>query len=653
MMKLLIPLGLLGLIGLLVLLLIYIIKPNFLIKYTSSNYIWKLALKYKRKRLVTNKLRNILIIICQVLIIGCMALILAQPVLDNSAKGDSNESVIIIDSSASMRTADEDGVTRYERAIKLAIDRINDTVGKKSVASVILADADPRYLASRLDASNAMAVIDDLLTLQSDNESCSYSTADISGAMRLCEDIVNLNPDAKIYLYTDADYASVPDSVSVVNVAKEGEWNLGILGATAQLDGGHYAVTVQVGLYGKSGSYPLQIEVEHTDGSKETLTSDPLFFAEDVPATVIFTGNVGTDIENRMYYVEVTGASQFAEFNSIRAYFDDPQDSFEEDDEFYIYGGKKEQINIQYVSNDPNPFFEVLLNRLPGDYADRWDVRVKIVSLSDYNNNKFATVGYDFYIFEHADKLTELPTDGVSLIIDPPFGNIPGLSVTVTGTRGDLKNELHFSSGEGDAITGHINADNIFVTQYSTMTYDSAYSKVLMYCENNPAALLIDGTLNGALRKAVVMPFSVHYSNIARRPEFVYLMYGIFDHFFPPTVQKYSYEVNENVTLNCRGPEIEYNGEKYGQFPLDMKFAVPGTYTFKQSSYFGKDTADVKIYVNLPKAESNIFATATVLEAPVADSDAGSGIDDLLIWFAAGLVALLFAEWLLHSFENR
>ena len=78
-MKLLTPLGLLGLLGLLVLLLIYLLKPNYQQKMVSSTYVWKRSLRYRKRKLPISKLRNILIIICQVLILTACAFILAQP----------------------------------------------------------------------------------------------------------------------------------------------------------------------------------------------------------------------------------------------------------------------------------------------------------------------------------------------------------------------------------------------------------------------------------------------------------------------------------------------------------------------------------------------------------------------------------------------
>ena len=45
------PLGFLGLIGLIILLIIYIIKPNYQNKYISSTFVWKLSLKYRKKKM--------------------------------------------------------------------------------------------------------------------------------------------------------------------------------------------------------------------------------------------------------------------------------------------------------------------------------------------------------------------------------------------------------------------------------------------------------------------------------------------------------------------------------------------------------------------------------------------------------------------------
>ena len=88
------PLGFLGLIGLIILLIIYIIKPNYQNKYISSTFVWKLSLKYRKKKMPLSKLRNILLIICQVLIVISSAFILAQPYIDGEDENAKKEKVL-------------------------------------------------------------------------------------------------------------------------------------------------------------------------------------------------------------------------------------------------------------------------------------------------------------------------------------------------------------------------------------------------------------------------------------------------------------------------------------------------------------------------------------------------------------------------------
>ena len=98
-MSILLPLGLLGLIGIAVLILIYILKPNYQQKLVSSTYIWELSLKYRKKKIPVSRLRNLIILICQLLIIAACAMILAQPVI-RAEEMESNERIAVIDASA-------------------------------------------------------------------------------------------------------------------------------------------------------------------------------------------------------------------------------------------------------------------------------------------------------------------------------------------------------------------------------------------------------------------------------------------------------------------------------------------------------------------------------------------------------------------------
>ena len=160
-MTLLSPWGLLGLLGIIALIIIYIIKPNYQQKFISTTYVWKLSLKYRKKRIPISKLRNFLIILCQILIITAGALILAQPNLVLKEQVQEAEVIAIIDSSASMRAEYEDE-TRFKRAVDMAMDLAVTTWENDGIVSVIIADDTPEFLAQQVTVDKSETVLNAL-----------------------------------------------------------------------------------------------------------------------------------------------------------------------------------------------------------------------------------------------------------------------------------------------------------------------------------------------------------------------------------------------------------------------------------------------------------------------------------------------------------
>ena len=199
------PLGFLGLLGILALIIIYIIKPNYQQKMISSTFVWRLSLKYRKKRLPINRLQNILLFLCQVLILTICALLLAQPVLMREKIGDENEKVIIIDASASMRVTN--GVsTRFERAVDEARALVLGTLEEGGLVSVILADDTSEFLIQRAGSSQMDAINAKFDELLEGSTQCTYSSADIKGAVALSENVLNFNNEAQVYLFTATEY---------------------------------------------------------------------------------------------------------------------------------------------------------------------------------------------------------------------------------------------------------------------------------------------------------------------------------------------------------------------------------------------------------------------------------------------------------------
>ena len=135
------PIGLLGLIGLIILIIIYIIKPNYQNKVISSTFVWRLSLKYRKKRMPLSKLHNILLFLCQFLILTICALLLAQPVISSVKLGDENEKVIII----------EDVMTSG-KALKEILPKLEAAANVQVVGMIISVDRREKALDSDLSA---------------------------------------------------------------------------------------------------------------------------------------------------------------------------------------------------------------------------------------------------------------------------------------------------------------------------------------------------------------------------------------------------------------------------------------------------------------------------------------------------------------------
>ena len=258
-MKLLTPLGLLGLIGIIILIIIYIIKPNYQQKMISSTYVWKLSLKYRKKKLPTSRLRDILLIILQILAVTACSLILAQPSQILRIASENPEVVVIVDSSASMR-AKVDGQTRYQRAVSEARSFTDEILAQDGKVTLIVADENPYYLlqgATSTQREDIDKTFTDLYAAE-----CGYAGSDIDSALRMCETVIEDNPETQIFVYTDKSYYSVPDGVNVMTekVHAEGnETNTAILNAYTEIVDGYYNLVVDVACYGKDSTPSVSV----------------------------------------------------------------------------------------------------------------------------------------------------------------------------------------------------------------------------------------------------------------------------------------------------------------------------------------------------------------------------------------------------------
>lgn len=368
-MSILLPLGLLGLLGIAVLILIYILKPNYQQKLVSSTYIWELSLKYRKKKIPISRLRNLIILICQLLIIAACAMILAQPVI-RAEKMESNERIALIDASAGMLATDG-ADTRFVRAIGQVKELAEETFSQSGIITVILVDEQPAFIARRADQTmreELLAQLDELARCENNVPvHCTYGVADIDAGMELAEQVLEENPTASVRLYTGKEFID-SGIVDVIDVGVDTEWNAAIVSASAEMDENFYSFSVEVASYGIGANLRVNCEVYGVNGQDRTeILSLPARCDVGETVTVEFNSD-SVDMMIYMFdYVRVSVEAVDAGGAVLT-------DSFSYDDTFYLYGGTPQKINIQYASPKPNPFVSGILIGLRDSLSSRWDI---------------------------------------------------------------------------------------------------------------------------------------------------------------------------------------------------------------------------------------------------------------------------------------
>lgn len=615
-MRLLLPLGLLALSGLLVLLIIYLIKPSYQNKPIPSTYIWRESLKYRKKQKTDSIFRNLLIILCQILIIVLAAFILATPLVQVYSADDLDQNILIIDGSANMRAA-SDGSTRFERAVSQAREFAEESISRNVPVSIILAGEQASYIVT--EESSLDSVEAGLEAAQ-----CSYAAGDIEGAMQLAESLTE-ESNAQVYYYTGTEYRNTGD-INVIDVSSENDWNACVLDVRAESVDNYYTFYVDVAVYGSSKYLDISLAVNGTNGGEETITAQGRTNCTDGETVTVAFSDLGV---YRYEDAEV----------SIRV-DDGTTDSFESDDSFCLYGGTKETIRIQYASSLQNNFFTGALLVLQSTYADRWDIEVSMPTDSE----DFVTSGYDFYIFERSMP-SVLPTDGVVFLVNP--STVPrGLDISLGG---NVSGDFTMMGGVINPIMNYIDATAITATTYRPITSAEGF-EMLMYCEGDS----VFAVRNDDEMKVAVLTLNLNTSNLAMLYQFPTMIVNMFDYFIPQTIQDNVFDVGEDITIQARGTDVKVvggQGETAVQVPATVSMSTPGSYTVTQVLATGR-RAEAAFYVKIASSESNLnrvedeIPGASLIEKPENIES------DIYLWLAVALFAVIFLERFLQAREK-
>lgn len=639
------PLGFLGLIGLIVLILIYIIKPNYQQKFISSTYVWRMSLKYRKKQLPINRLRNILLFLCQVLAITACAVSLAQPYIAGEKQTGENRKIVILDASAGMRT-ETAGVTRFERAVSEVKKLSNEILTDDGELTVILAGAKAAYVVQRAGADAADDTVRALDRLIAKNSfACTWGSADIDGALELAETVLLECPEAEVLLYTDATYTDA-GKVSVVDVSDVSEWNAAVLDVRASFEENYYRFEVDVACYNRDKILDVYLDVSGVNVALEQYQ-----LAGSAECTANETCTVVFDVDSGLLG-DLGGIYSYTE---AHAYLKE-SDSFTEDNSFYLYGGTKQPLKVQYYSTLSNSFYGGVLMGLREASKGYWDFEIDTIQDSEDNiavglQKEYKIEGYDIYIFEHYMP-SALPTDGLVILASPENQVPAGAGFTMSNNwYGSISGEISLTREATHPLLQGLNVENITVTLWADITsYDDSFVP-LVSCGGVPVIL----ARNTDSEKTLILGLDLNYSNLALTAEFPMFFLNMLNWYFPQTIGSNVYEVNDTLELNARAEELELSGpelrEKLHEFPHALTLTTPGSYGLYQVPISGKDVTE-SFFVRIPAAESNTEAVFDSLGELYDPPRSEIEDRDLVFYVALILVLLLFAEWWLQTREQ-
>lgn len=643
-MKLLAPLGLLALIGIILLIVIYLVKPNYQKKAVSATYVWKLSLKYRKKQIPTGKIRNILLFVCQILVITACALVLAYPVITNK-NDSSDEKAIIIDQSVNMLVS-YDGSTRLQRATDKAKKLVEQTFDEDGTITLIVAGETAKVPFSRVKSEKRGEITQYLSDLAAGAEGTCHTSGNVAEAVKAANDVLKENPSASVVLYTGTNY-DYDGGVTIENVAVDGEWNAAVLGVNAKHSENVYSFEAEVACYGANKELTVYCTVYGVNGSDAKILRSS--------RTVKCVSGEKTEV----VFKAEDGEEDVTKYSSVKVFID-ADDSLGMDNEYELYGGKLEEVKSLYYSAEPNKFWQAALESLRNALRSRWlfadsnEVYPTVTSGASPKADEY-TSGYDLYIFEKKMP-TVLPKNGLILLVNPE--NVPSDANFRLGEERIYALAKQLTKSESSAITDGVNDGEISVSRIRKITPSSEYV-TLLSCEEYPAVLYKRDKTSAADRHVIVMAFSPNYSDVTMTLSFLRLVYNAFNYALPTTITDENgnktnvFEVGEKVKLTPRGYNLTVtkDGFEADENTFSGAFTEAGTYTVKQTVFPGTEITE-RLFVKIASKESDIKRTEENLGETLKKADNKEGNYDLLVYFAAALLVLLVAEWALHAKEN-
>ncbi len=661
-MSLLQGLGLLGLLGIPIIILIYLLKSKYTQKPVSSTFIWQRSLKYVKTRLPLNFTVSLLLVL-QLLMVILASLALARPTIIPFTTKDT---IVILDSSASMKTLTEDGKTRYECAIE-KLQKEAESAGDNHkftfISAGIKAEALKMRVSSKADIINAI-----------ESTSCDDGTPDIDGALQLANNVQNINPDAKIYLYTDKSYMD-QYGIEVVDFSKDEDVNVGLTTLTDTLMGGKFIFDATLNNFSQKEltvtvKFLIDTEIDGIHNPTEQRRNEIVMPADS--KRIVTFANSETNVVEGNYFFQI---DKIATYESVKVEIECAEDGLTTDNSRTIYCAAEKRVKILIVSKDvimsktesgeeianqsATTFLVAAVRVLGYTLSNKTDIKNSISQV----NNGGAIEGYDLYIFDGVMP-QKLPIDGAVWFINPPEDPVDtsikliGLEPIVAqlGKPYYLIPEVESDSETYKTLTKNIGGDGsrkIAVGQFQPIEDTSGNYEAIFTCEGNGInrTVLLAGREDNI--RVVCLSMDLHKTNLVMFIDFPMLIRNMINYSLPSVVAQRSYEVGQTVKFNAPVGSTTINF-KYGETVLDSMDANDVEFTLDQIGDYSIEveyaSGDVKSFMlptSVPADESDIVAGGESMVALGVTTTEPLKADPMEIWpyIVMALFAIAIIEW--------
>lgn len=317
------PLGLLALLSVVPLIILYIIKPDpRRLEIPTLDFLPNFQEEGGSNPVIERLRRNLLLLI-QLLVLILISLSLAGPFVEVSRSAQVDNTVIVLDASASMAT-ETGGGTRFSQAVSDARGEITTTT------SVIVSDWSARSLLAGGSAGEARGVLDGVTVSDAEGDLRSA----ISQAISLAEG------DGRIVVLSD--FADQTDWMSAVQSARAQD----IPVALRQYEGGGEENVGIVSMSFASNSVTVGVRNYGDDSVTREVS-----FGGQSQSLELEAGDIGS----ASFRIPAGGGE-------VRL---SPGDSFPTDDTAYVVGHPESTIQVLMVTNDRNDFLHTAFTTMP------------------------------------------------------------------------------------------------------------------------------------------------------------------------------------------------------------------------------------------------------------------------------------------------